>query len=53
MRYAQYRIWIGLIWPIPDPAENASIGADIEYRIDASLLKTSIYPVKTILKSDF
>ncbi len=25
--YAQYRIWIGLVWPIPDPAENASIGA--------------------------
>ncbi len=36
--YAEYRIWIGLVWPIPDPAENASIGADTdtEYRINAS-----------------
>ncbi len=29
-----------LVWPIPDPAENASIGTDTdpEYRTDASLL---------------
>ncbi len=42
--YAQYRIWIGLVWPIPDLAENASIGADAdtEYRIDASLIFTSV-----------
>ncbi len=25
--YAQYRIWIIVFWPIPYPAENASIGA--------------------------
>ncbi len=37
--YAEYRIWISLVGPIPDPAENASIGADTdaEYRISASL----------------
>ncbi len=31
--------------PIPDPAENASIGADTdtEYRIDASLMKIIIF----------
>ncbi len=25
--YAEYRIWISLVCPIPDPAGNASIGA--------------------------
>ncbi len=39
-KYAQYQIWIGLVWPIPDSAENDRIGADTDtkYRIDASLI---------------
>ncbi len=26
--YARYRIWIGLIWPIPDPQKMTRIGAE-------------------------
>ncbi len=34
--YARYRIWIGLVWTIPNLVENASFRADTnpEYRIN-------------------
>ncbi len=49
MVYAQHRIWIGLVWPTPDPQKMTGSGDDTdpEYRIDASLIKTVTIKKKT------
>ncbi len=44
--YAQYRIWIGLFWPIPRSGRKCQYRSDTVYRIGAPLLVSTTFALE-------